>query len=123
MLKSDKKFTKKQLETLPHIVTSTTYTEAGDKSGVSKKQIYEWMQQEEFSSEVRKLQDEILEHAICSLKSASTKAVNVLVTLLDEDDPRIQRGVANDILNHSSKFKELLDFESRLNELERRIKE
>ncbi len=118
---SEKRFTKRQLDTLPHIVSSKTYLEAGEKAGVSKKQIFEWMHQEAFSSEVRKLQDEILDNSICLLKSASTQAVEVLVSLLVNEDPKIQRGVANDILNHACKFKELQDFESRLISLERRI--
>ena len=117
--KSAKKFTKKQLETLPHIVTSKTYLEAGEKAGVSNKQICEWMHQEAFSGEVRRLQDEILNHAICSLKSASTKAVDVLVYLLDDEDARIKRGVANDILNHAMKFKELQELEGRIFALEK----
>jgi len=46
------------------------------------------MQQESFKNEVKRLQDEVLENAVSFLKYATTKAAQVLVDILDEDDPK-----------------------------------
>ncbi len=120
-MKSNNKddFTKKQVHTLPFLATCPTFTEAAEKAGVTYKQICEWMHQESFKNEVRRLQDEVLENAVAFLKSATTKAVEVLVDLLNEEDPRTRRGAANDILNHASKFKELQELEGRVSALEK----
>ncbi len=118
MKKSKKEFSRRQLQALPYIATCPTYTQAAEKASVSHKQICEWMQQKAFKDKVRSLQDEVLENAVASLKSATTKAVEVLVSLLDEEDPRTRRGAANDVLNHAAKFKELQELEQRINVLE-----
>ncbi|MGA8163961.1 MAG: hypothetical protein WB791_02925 [Waddliaceae bacterium] len=114
-----KKFTQKQLHAIPFIVSSSTYAEAAEKANVSRQKLCEWMHNKDFKAEVRRLQDQMLDDAVSSLKSAASRAVDVLVSLLGSEDQRVQRGAANDILNLVSKFKELQDIEGRLIELER----
>ena len=120
MIKSDnrKKFTQKQLHALPFIATCQTYTLAAEKAEVTYKQICEWMLQKPFKTEVRRLQDEILEDAVASIKTATTKAADVLITLLDDEESRTRLKAANDILNHTARFKELQELEGRISALE-----
>ncbi|MBS0656065.1 MAG: hypothetical protein JSR46_09825 [Verrucomicrobia bacterium] len=110
---------------LPILATCPNYCEAARQIGVSKEQIYEWMKDPEFKTQVDKMRSELVgrtvEEATCKLKSAMTKAVDTLVVLLDREDyPAVQRAAANDILGHIQKFKELHEFEERLSRLEQR---
>lgn len=70
---------------------------------------------------MRRLQDDILENAIVSLKQTTTKAVEVLANLLSSEDEKIRRGCANDILSHVAKFRELQELESRVEALEEKV--
>ena len=61
--------------------------------------------------------------AVENLKSQVERAVSVLAALLDSDNETVRRYVANDILTHALKAKEIQEIEDRLSGIERIVLE
>jgi hypothetical protein len=65
------------------------------------------------------MRDSIVEEAVDTLKANVTKAASALVELLEGcDNPALKRNIANDIIGHVFKVKEMQEFEKRLMALE-----
>ena len=112
--------TDRQKTAIPFFLGSKSYDEGCKQSGVSKTTFFEWLKNPIFKDELDKARDAIVEEAIGTLKSSTTKASRSLAELLDSsDNPTIIRGVANDIIGHVAKFKEMQEFEKRLADLEK----
>lgn len=120
-----KKLTDRQAKTIPYLLSCSTIQRAAKEAGVSVTQLYEWMNDTEslFKDELNRQRDEVLEYAINKIKSGMTKAADVLVDLMDSENESIKRGAANDILHNVFKFKELQEIESRLDSIEKLVKE
>jgi hypothetical protein len=112
------RLTERQKRALPFFVASSSETEACRQAKIATQTYYEWLKDPIFRSELHRLRDIVIEDAVETLKAYTTKAVKTLVGLLDTTNPILQRNVANDILNHVSKFKELYEIEERLDALE-----
>lgn len=111
-----------QLKALPSIIASRSVDEACKEAGISRNCYYEWMKTPEFREEVTRIREEILNEAIEHLKANTTKAVATLSALMDnEGSPAVQRSAANDVLNYVIKFREVQDFDKRLQEIEKSI--
>lgn len=108
----------KQLKALPFLVTTLSDGEGCKQAKISRQTYYEWLKEPSFKHELRRLRNLIVEDAVEALKSHTTKAIDVLVKLLDIDNPALQRNVANDIIGHIVRFKELHELEIRLEILE-----
>lgn len=121
-MKSDVELTRRQLQALPYLLACATYEEAAHQANVSVKQIYCWLKTTTFKAELDRRRNEIIEEAVNKLKCNTTKAADTLVTLLSHSNPMIQRGVANDLLNHVAKFIELQEIEERIQFLEAKVK-
>lgn len=113
-MKSHAELTKRQLQALPYLLSCPTYEEAARQANVSVKQIYCWLKTSAFKTELDRKRKEIIEEAINKLKYNTTRAADTLVSLLSHSNPTIQRGVANDLLNHVAKFIELHEIEERI---------
>ena len=101
------------------LATSPSRAEAARILGVDPSTIYDWLKDEEFSAKLEQTRNLIVSDAISTLKSHTTKAVDTLAALLDDESSQIKRGTANDILNHVMKFNELQEIEARLRVLEK----
>lgn len=121
-MKSQEELTKRQLQVLPFLLACPTYEEAARQAHVSVKQIYCWLRTSAFKAELDRRRNEIIEEAVNKLKYHTTKAADTLVSLLSHSNPTIQRGVANDLLNHVAKFIELREIEERIQFLEAKVK-
>lgn len=119
-MKSHAELTKRQLQVLPYLLSCGTYEEAARQANVSAKQIHCWLKIPTFKTELEKRRAEIIEKAVNKLKYSTSKAADTLISLLSHSNPAIQRGAANDLLNHVVRFIELQDIEQRLNLLEAR---
>ncbi len=107
---------------LPFFVSCKTHDEACKQAGISRKTFYEWLKDEEFKADLDRMRDEIVNEAVQTLKTHMMKAVCVLVGLLEESGiPALKRHVANDIIAHVFKARELQEFEKRLIALEQAI--
>lgn len=107
---------------LPYLLSCPTYEEAARQANVSVKQIYCWLKTPTFRAELDSRCNEIIEEAVNKLKYNTTRAADTLVSLLSHSNPTIQRGVANDLLNHVAKFIELHEIEERIQLLEAKVK-
>ncbi|MGE4574522.1 hypothetical protein [Parachlamydia sp.] len=109
------------------LASCSSYAEAARELGVSIPTIYKWLGDPEFEAKLESIRNQIVSESISKLKTHTTKAVDTLAMLLDDDSPQIRRGASNDILNHVSRFIEIKEIEVRLKALEaiqptRRIK-
>ncbi len=119
--KSDKNgLTDKQLKALPHLVAASSEGEGCKKANIARQTYYDWLKIPAFRDELSRLRSSIVEDAVEALKAHTTKAVDTLVKLLDVDHPALQRNVANDILGHVAKYKELQELEQRIEIIEAR---
>ena len=112
----------KQAQALPVFASNSNIEEACGLVGISRNCFYDWMKQPHFKNELQKLRGELVEGAVSELKINARKAVSTLVKLMERDDsPSVQRSAANDILNHTMKFQEIMEMEQRISALEQKL--
>jgi hypothetical protein len=104
------------------LATCSNYIEAAKQLEVTPQTIYEWLKDEDFAAKLELTRNHIVNNAICSMKAHVTKAVDTLGRLLDDPSPQIQRGAANDLINHVSRFIELKDLQKRIEAIEQKSK-
>ncbi len=112
------KLSQRQIQVLPHLLHSPSYEEAARRAGITSKQIYSWLKQPEFQEELKKQRNSIFCDALGALKAGSQKAIQTILYLLDDKDPRIRLLAAEKILSNAFKGTELMDIEERLSALE-----
>lgn len=117
----EQKLTNRQLKSIPFIVGSPTYTEGCEKAKVDRTTFYKWLRQPEFKTELDRQRDEVTADAFGILSQSLTKAVEVLVGLLNHQDDRLKRLAANDVVEYVLKQKEVEDLDKRLTEIEKRL--
>ncbi len=114
--------TPRQLQVLPHLLTSPSYEEAARRSGICSKQIHAWLKLSDFQEELKKQRTAIFSNAIGNLKASSQKAVQTLISLLDDGDPRIRLLASEKLLSITFKGMELCELEERMCVLEESTK-
>lgn len=105
---------------IPILASCPDYSKAAKELGICRELIYEWMKDAAYKAKVDEARSQLVAEAIERLKANMTKAVDVLVLLLDDESPVIRRGCANDILTHTGRFIELKELEQRIKALELR---
>jgi len=125
MTKSDKKheLSERQKKAIPFLVQSSTVEEGCKAAKISRETYYQWLSDPLFKDELKRQRDQVIEDALNIMKANITKAVNALVGLLNTNNDNLKRYVANDVLGHVLKAKEIEDLDARITELERLIKE
>ncbi len=127
MTKSDtlqgEKLSERQKKAIPFLVNSPTVEDGCRKARISRDTYYHWLSDPLFKDELKRHRDQVIEEALNVMKANMTKAVNTLVDLLNTESEFLRRSVANDILGHVLKSKELEDIERRVEALERIVKE
>lgn len=123
-MKEKTSLTARQIHALPFILSNPNIEQASKLSGVSSKQIFEWLNQPLFKSELDRLRNETVDEAVNKLKSSALKACETLVTLLDDaESASVKHRVAVDILNMTLKFMEFKEVEQRIRKLEESVSE
>jgi len=105
------------------LIASDTIEEAAQEIGVSRTTLYSWLEKEEFDQAVKVARRKLLDKSLNKLTNVSMKAVNTLEKLLDAESEAVRRAAANDVLNHSLKYRELSEIEERLESVERLVLE
>ena len=118
-----RKLTDRQLKVIPLIVTSPTYSEGCKKAKLNRTTFYEWLKSPEFKAELDRQRDDIATEAFGILSQGLTKAVETLVTMLDNKDDRLKRLTAKDIIDFIIRHKEVEDLDKRLAAVEQRLSE
>ena len=109
----------RQLKVIPLIVTCRTIKEGTEKAGIERSTYYEWLKIPEFKAELDRQRNEITAEAFEVLTQSLTKAVDALTGLLDNQDDRLKRLTAKDIIDFIIRHKENEDLEKRLTEVEK----
>jgi len=120
---SKAKLTDRQLKAIPHIVSSSTYTQGCKKAKINKTTLYKWLKGPEFKAELDRQRDEVSAEAFGVLSQSLTKAVETLADLLDKKDDRLKRLTAKDIIYFIIRHKENEDLDKRLTAVEMRLAE
>ena len=117
------KLTARQQKAIPFIVSSPTYTEGIKRAKISRKTLSEWLKQPEFKAELDSQRKAVTVESFGILSQSLTKAVEVLVGLLDTKDQRLKRLVCRDIIEHFLNYKQNNELEKRLTAIEQRLNE
>jgi HEAT repeat protein len=115
--------TPQQARAIPVLVQAPTVEQGVRRLGKSKTTICKWFRNPAFREELNRQKDELMDVALEALKSSVEKAVQVLVSLLESENETVRRNVANDVLCHALKAKELKELEHRLAAIEQRVRE
>ena len=111
----------RQIQILPHILSSASYEEASRRAKISPKQIYSWLKEPLFIKELQHQRNQVFLESISQLKAAAQKAVKTLVLSLDDENPRIRLNAAEKILSKAFQGIEYYELENRLSVIEERI--
>jgi hypothetical protein len=106
---------------IPLIVASGTCTEACKKAKLSRDTLYERLKIAEFRTELERQRDEVTQDAFGLLSHNLTKAVETLTGLLDDNDKRLKRFAAKDVIDYFIKQRELDSLEQRIEAIEQRL--
>ena len=118
---SKAKLTDRQIKAIPHIVSSSTYTQGCKKAKINKTTLYKWLKGPEFKAELDRQRDEVSAEAFGVLSQSLTKAVETLTGLLDNKDDRLKRLTAKDIIDFIIRHKENENLDKRLTAVEERL--
>jgi hypothetical protein len=113
----------RQLKAIPILIGCDSVEDAARKTGVAKGTLYSWMKEEEFNLAVTSARKKLLEKAMNKLTNVTMKAVITLEKLLDAESESVRRAAANDVLGHVLKYRELTEFEDRLETVEKIVLE
>ena len=100
---SQGKLSDRQLLALPHLVTSTSVTEAAELSGVPLRTIQRWMNDEEFRAAYEEQRDAVAFYARSGMRTLMLKAMAIQAERLDSDDPKERARAAKEIMDYDKK--------------------
>lgn len=113
------RLTRRQLYVLPFLISNPSVESAAKQSGVSAKQIFDWLNQPSFRQELENRKNEAVNQAVDRLKATASKACDTLIGLLDHaESESVRHRVAIDLLNMTLKYMEFKDVEQRIRKLE-----
>jgi len=113
----------RQLKAIPILIGCDTVEDTARKTGVSKNTLYTWMKQDDFNKAVSDARKKLFDKAMHKLMNVSMKAVVTLEKLLNAESEAVRRAAANDVLGHILKYRELTEFEDRLETVEKIVLE
>lgn len=106
---------------LQALSTGASVAQASDLANVSRNTVYRWLQEEDFSRELKTLQDETLKRLSVRLIGLSEKALEVLGDGMESRNLTDRVRCASTLLNRLPAVAELADVERRIEILERRL--
>jgi hypothetical protein len=89
---------------------------------ISETTIYNWLQDETFKTEYRKLRREAVENSLAQIQHVTNEAVETLRRNLTCENPSVEVRTAQIILDNAVKAVELTDLAERVEKLEQSIK-
>ena len=109
----------KRLKMLTAILTTATYKDAQQKTGLSESSFYTTLRDPEFKAELNKRLDEITGHAVNQIKRLTEQAVATIAEAMNpEQDINTRLRAAKHVLDYYTKHRELNEFDERLKKLE-----
>ncbi len=115
----ESKLTLRQLHALPFILSNASVSDASKLSGVSEKQIWEWIKQDDFRSELYRQKNNIIAKVTNTLQSSSLRAAQVLIDIMENGKTdTIRHRAAVDLLSLNIKYTQTFELEERIKRLE-----
>lgn len=114
----------KKAQVVTYLLTGDTVSSAAQKTGVSERQVYRWLDTPEFMNEIRGQERLVLNACAWRLVSMTKGALDALEDVMTRP---AQAGAANKrlsacaVLELALKFMDTLTFEERLERLERQV--
>jgi hypothetical protein len=115
--------TDRQKRALPYLAVAPSIQEACRQAKIRTDTYYRWLKEPQFVTALKKQQNELVTDAMNCLRVNIGRAVSTLVNLLDNENDFLKRSVANDIIAHYLKYRELSEIEERLETVERIVLE
>jgi len=97
-------------------------TEGSRRAGIAKRTGSRRLQDPDFVRHVRELRAQILDEAGAKLARGATRAVDVLLELLDSDSEMVRLSAARTILERLTHVRDSIEVEERLRQLEERAR-
>lgn len=116
--------TPKQRSAIAGLLTGKTIRLVADSVNVTERTIFRWLNDERFSAELHRAELQVLDAVGWRLVSLSGKATDALSDVLENPSIRgasVKRLTAKDILELLLKWREHLDFDTRLTKLEEKV--
>jgi hypothetical protein len=120
MRQNETNLSAKQTKTIEALLVCKSIEASAKKAKIAKSTLYRWLKDETFKSEFSKAKFRLLSNAITTLQRVSTKAVNILIEVMEnKENPASTRVSASRIvLEQAIKGSELEDIEKRISTLE-----
>lgn len=96
-------------------------TDASDKAGVTRKTIYRWLGDDNFSDAVSEKQREVLERVSGRLSALALQALDTLDDLMESRNENIRLRASQSVLGRFTEILEVLRLEDRVKVLEDRV--
>lgn len=109
------------VQIIPALARGETVATAAKLAGLSERTVYRRLQDPDFRRQVSNVRFNILDRATGQLLNMSDRAIETLVALLDATSESVRLGAARSILDHTIKFREISEFEIRLQMIENAI--
>jgi hypothetical protein len=105
------------------LLSTANIEDAASMAGISATTAYRWHSQPDFQAEFRKMQQEVVGHALIELKMSMSEALNVLRNVMSdsENPPSSRVAAARTVLDNAFKSLETADILERLEQLESRM--
>ena len=113
-----KNLTSKQEKVMLDLLNGSTITDASKAHKISETTIYNWLQDETFKTQYRKLRRDSVENSLAQIQQSTTEAVETLRRNLHCENPAVEVRTAQIILDNAFKGIELTDILERLERLE-----
>jgi hypothetical protein len=108
----------KQRRALEALLAAPSIVAAAAQAGCAERSIRNWLQDEAFKRAFVELRRSLMDAAVLDLQRAYGRAAEVLIALLNDEDPRVQLRAVELLMNRVDKWVETEDIETRIAKLE-----
>lgn len=115
----------RQTKAVAALLTGATIEDAALTAGVSKRSLYTWLKDTEFSEALKKAEASALDEVGRRLVGLANTAIDTLSNVMKEPHipgQNVKRLAARDILDLCLKWVEIREFEQRISILEEKVK-
>lgn len=89
---------------IPYLTASSTFTEAAEKLGVSRRTIHRWLTEPAFRKAYERQREETAALASSEIRALMLKAAVALSQNLESDDPNVRARASRDVMDYGFKL-------------------
>ena len=109
----------KQREAIVHLVGARSLEEGRKRARISKSTLFEWLRQPTFKEALEEARKEVIDEGLARLKSGVTQAIDSLLSLINDPVKWVRLRASEKILDTYLRLKEMEEFETRLQSIEK----